>query len=79
MPPPTREEIVAQAEIEKQSRTDAANVYINSNQWPGKAAMGRLNDADKAKYNAWLDYLDDIEAVDTSTAPDITWPKQPEI
>ena len=77
IPPPTHEEIVAQAEVEKQRRIDAANDYINSNQWPGKAAMDRLKDTDKARYNAWLDYLDTLEAVDTSKAPDIAWPDQP--
>ncbi len=40
--------------------------------------MGRLSDADKAQYNAWLDYLDELEGVDTSVAPDITWPDKPE-
>ncbi|ECS4004542.1 tail fiber assembly protein, partial [Salmonella enterica subsp. enterica serovar Cerro] len=25
----------------------------------------------------WPDYLDELEAVDTSTAPDITWPEPP--
>ncbi|HEE0054007.1 TPA: tail fiber assembly protein [Citrobacter freundii] len=77
IPPPSHEEMVAQAEIEKQSRIDAANAYINSKQWPGKAAMGRLKDTEKAQYNLWLDYLDELEAVDTSTAPDIIWPEVP--
>jgi hypothetical protein len=79
MPPPTQEEIVAQAVIEKQNRIDAANDYMNGKQWPGKAAMGRLKDYEKAQYNAWLDYLDALEAVDTTNAPDITWPTPPAI
>jgi hypothetical protein len=77
VPPPTHEEIVAQADVEKQSRIDAANDYMNYRQWPGKAAMGRLKDTEKAQYNAWLDYLDALEAVDTSVSPDITWPDHP--
>ncbi|HFV0559213.1 TPA: tail fiber assembly protein [Escherichia coli] len=68
---------VAAAEAEKQARIYQANEFMNSKQWPGKAAMGRLNDSEKAKYNAWLDYLDALEAVDTSTAPHITWPASP--
>ncbi|HIG0354642.1 TPA: tail fiber assembly protein [Enterobacter asburiae] len=36
-----------------------------------------MNDTDKAKYNAWLDYLDSIVAVDVSTAPDLNWPTPP--
>lgn len=77
IPPPSHEEIVAQASVEKQNRIDAANVYMNGKQWPGKAAMGRLSDSEKAQYNEWLDYLDALEAVDTYTAPGINWPTSP--
>ena len=79
IPPPTQEEQVATAEAEKQDRIDQANAHMNSKQWPGKAAMGRLSDAEKAKYNEWLDYLDALEAVDTSSAPDIDWPTPPAV
>lgn len=67
------------AEDEKSRLTQGANDYINSKQWPGKAAMGRLKDTEKAQYNLWLDYLDELEAVDTSKAPDITWPTPPAV
>ncbi|AZV06815.1 tail fiber assembly protein [Enterobacter sp. N18-03635] len=77
IPPPTHEEIVTEASFEKHNRIDAANDYMNSKQWPGKAAMGRLKDAEKVQYNAWLDYLDALEAVNTLNAPDITWPEIP--
>lgn len=77
IPAPTHEEMVSQADAEKQNRIDAANAYINSKLWPGKAAMGRLKDTEKAQYNLWLDYLDELEAVDTSTAPDIICPEVP--
>lgn len=69
---------VAVADGEKQLRIDQANDYINSRQWPGKAAMGRLKDVEKEQYNQWLDYLDALEAVDTSSAPGINWPESPE-
>ncbi len=77
IPPPTHDEQVADAEAEKQSRIEQANAYMNSKQWPGKAAIGRLKGDDLVQYNLWLDYLDALEAVDTSTAPDITWPTPP--
>ncbi|MFV9298583.1 tail fiber assembly protein [Citrobacter amalonaticus] len=70
---------IAASEAEKQVRIDRANAYINSKQWPGKAALGRLKDAEKEQYNLWLDYLDALEAVDTSSAPDINWPLAPEV
>lgn len=77
-PAPTHAELVAQAERQRDSLVVQANEYMNSRQWPGKAAMGRLSAADKVQYNLWLDYLDALDAVDTSTAPDITWPEKPE-
>lgn len=37
--------------------------------------MGRtLTSVEKGKVNAILDYIDELESVDTSTAPDIEWP-----
>ena len=77
IPSPTHDELVAAAEAEKEQRIIEANDYMNSKQWPGKAAMGRLKDSEKAQYNAWLDYLDALDAVDTSKVPDITWPTPP--
>lgn len=76
-PPPTHQESMAQAEYKKQQLIDEANDYMNGKQWPGKAAIGRLKDTELAKYNLWLDYLDALEAIDTSAAPDITWPTPP--
>ncbi|HCR1893061.1 TPA: tail fiber assembly protein, partial [Enterobacter asburiae] len=54
-----------------------ANDFMNSRQWPGKAAIGRLRGDDLTQYNLWLDYLDALEAVDTSSAPNIGWPTSP--
>lgn len=78
-PPKTPEEIVIAAEAEKQSLIDQANDYMNSKQWAGKAVLSRLTDSEKVQYNAWLDYLDALEAVDTSCAPDINWPTPPAV
>lgn len=76
-PEPTPEELIAQAEARKQSLIAAANDYMDNRQWPGKATLGRLTDAEKEQYNLWLDYLDVLEAVDTSGALDIAWPSEP--
>ena len=65
------------ADNEKSRLIQEANDYINSKQWPGKVAMGRLKDAEKDQYNAWLDYLDALAVVDTSNTDDIHWPEQP--
>ncbi|MDV1267046.1 tail fiber assembly protein [Citrobacter freundii] len=76
-PPLTHEELIQVAEIERQRRINATNDFMNSRQWPGKAAIGRLKGDELAQYNLWLDYLDALEAVDTSSAPDIKWPTPP--
>ncbi|EMN8265809.1 tail fiber assembly protein [Escherichia coli] len=79
IPPPTHEEQIAAAALEKQQLINQVNEYINSKQWPGKAAIGRLKGEELAQYNLWLDYLDALELVDTSGAPDIEWPTPPAV
>ena len=51
---------------------------MNRKQWPGKVAIGRLKEDELAQYNLWLDYLDALEAIDTSMIPDLEWPYLPE-
>ncbi|MGP0818183.1 tail fiber assembly protein, partial [Escherichia coli] len=71
IPPPTHEELIAITDSERQILINKANEYMHSKQWPGKAAIGRLNDDELAQYNLWLDYLEALELVDSSSAPDI--------
>ncbi|EJK7984194.1 tail fiber assembly protein [Citrobacter koseri] len=78
LPEPTTEELIAAAESKRQQLINEANTCINNKQWPGKAAIGRLKGEELSQYNLWLDYLDALEAVDTSSAPDINWPVPPE-
>ncbi|EAV1591710.1 tail fiber assembly protein [Salmonella enterica] len=74
IPPPTQAEIVVEVEREKQRRIDAANEFMNSKQWPGKAAIGRLKGDELVQYNLWLDYLEALEELKPTSAPDIKWP-----
>lgn len=69
--------LVSDADAQKQYLITQANTHINTKQWPGKAAIGRLKDNELSQYNLWLDYLDALEAVDTASAPDIEWPTPP--
>ncbi|EON5866621.1 tail fiber assembly protein [Escherichia coli] len=78
-PVPTQEELTQAAEYERQRRINDANHFMNSKQWPGKAAIGRLKGDELAQYILWLDYLDALELVDTSSAPDIEWPTPPAV
>ncbi|MFP2753333.1 tail fiber assembly protein, partial [Escherichia coli] len=79
IPPMAPEEAILLATAQKQNLIDNANEYMNSKQWPGKAAIGRLKGEELAQYNLWLDYLDALELVDTSSAPDIEWPTPPAV
>lgn len=75
LPPPTKEELVVEAELQKQKLIEQTSDYINNKQWPGKAAIGRLSESELSQYNQWLDRLDALEDIDTASAPDITWPE----
>ncbi|HFI6319089.1 tail fiber assembly protein [Escherichia coli] len=78
-PAKTQEQEIAEAEGMRSILIEQANEYMNSKQWPGKAAIGRLKGDELEQYNLWLDYLDALELVDTSGAPDIEWPTPPAV
>ncbi|EPZ5288121.1 tail fiber assembly protein [Cronobacter sakazakii] len=73
----TRDDEIMLAEQKRALLIDNANAVMNNSQWPGKAALGRLKENERVSYEAWLDYLEALEAVDTSRAPDIHWPQLP--
>ncbi|MDU6416496.1 tail fiber assembly protein [Mixta calida] len=77
IPPPSRAEIVAAAEAQKQSLISQATDYISTRQWQGKSAIGRITEDELAQYNRWLDYIDALQVVDARNAPDISWPALP--
>ncbi|UYU31113.1 tail fiber assembly protein [Siccibacter colletis] len=77
IPPPTREETIKGAALEIQNKINAANDFINQNQWPSLLAFGRLSEKGKTEFNQWLDYLDALKRIDVSGAPDILWPTPP--
>lgn len=75
VPPLTHEQHVTIAESQKQVLI--AEVNTETEILRAKLALGRIKDDEKVLLNAWLDYLDELETVDVSTAPDITWPVKP--
>lgn len=74
-PPVTREQQIAEAEAEKQRLI--TEVHTETEMLRAKLALKRITDDEKVRLNSWLDYLDELEKVDISTAPDITWPVKP--
>lgn len=45
--------------------------------WQTELQLGIISDEDKSSLIAWVQYIKAVQAVDTSKAPDITWPEQP--
>ena len=74
-PRPTKEQLIAKAEYDKQALI--TEVQAETQLLQTKLALGRISDNEKARLNAWLDYLDKLDTVDVSTAPDIIWPVKP--
>lgn len=69
-------EQISAAGDEKDARVNFALQSIGLLQL--KLQAGRtLTEAERTRLNAVLDYIDEVTAIDTSTAPDINWPKSP--
>lgn len=76
VPEPTREQYIAQAETHKQFLLGEARqkIYV----WQTKLLMGRkLTETESVNLNSWMDYIEALTEIDTSTAPDISWPTSP--
>ncbi|HEI8461985.1 TPA: tail fiber assembly protein [Morganella morganii] len=69
-----KESDIAAAEAQKQYLIAEVNAETQILQT--KLALKRIKADELELLNAWLDYLDLLEAVDTSTAPDIDWPQK---
>ncbi len=67
--------LVAEAEQSKTRLLTAAKNTISL--WQTELQLGIISDDDKAQLIAWLNYVKLLQAVDTATAPDISWPEQP--
>ncbi|WP_139355363.1 tail fiber assembly protein [Edwardsiella tarda] len=76
IPPPTHDELVAQAEFTRSSLLDEANGVTAD--WRTELALSIISDGDKVKLIAWMEYIKALKAVDTSTVPNISWPAPPE-
>lgn len=76
IPLPTTEQLIGQAELHKQMLIAEANQKTQI--WQTQLALGIITDEDKASLTEWMRYVQKVQAVDTSTAPDIIWPEKPE-
>lgn len=74
-PSPTQNQLVAQAEAMRDQLISTAKQTISV--WQSELQLGIISDEDKASLTAWINYIKAVQAVDTSKAPDITWPALP--
>lgn len=75
-PPETNEQLSEYAEFEKRSRVTEANQKTQL--WQTQLMLGIITDEDKASLTEWMLYVQKVQVVDTSAAPDIIWPEKPE-
>lgn len=47
--------------------------------WQTQLLLGIITDADKASLTKWMKYIQAVQAVDASQAPEIIWPAPPDI
>jgi len=47
--------------------------------WQTQLLLGIITDADKASLTAWMKYIQAVQAIDVSEAPEINWPAPPDI
>lgn len=76
LPLPTKEELIAQADSKKSNLLPIATAKISILQ--DAVDLEMATDQEAASLTAWKKYRVLLNRVDTSTAPDITWPETPE-
>jgi hypothetical protein len=67
---------VTAAQAEKAALISEAGSVTQA--WQTQLALGIITDADKASLILWMKYLQAVQAVDVSGAPDISWPEKPQ-
>ncbi|MBW3116460.1 tail fiber assembly protein [Providencia rettgeri] len=74
-PPISKEQLIAEAEMQKQLCADDAEKNITMLE--RKVRLNMATDDDKNSLTAWEVYSIKVSDIDTSTAPDIEWPVKP--
>lgn len=76
IPGPRQSDLIEMAEQVRTARINTALENISLLQT--KLQMSVITENEKTVLIAWLQYIDDVKAVDVSVAPDIEWPPSPE-
>ncbi|MGY0154851.1 tail fiber assembly protein [Edwardsiella tarda] len=67
---------VMDAEQKKKALLSEAQATISL--WQTELQLGIISDGDKVKLVSWMKYIQALNIIDTSLAPDIAWPTKPE-
>lgn len=67
---------VQDADTEKAMLLTAAQSTISL--WQTRLQLGIISDEDKSRLIAWMNYIQALNAVDTSVGADVVWPAQPQ-
>lgn len=65
-------------EAEQEKAALLADARSTISLWQTELQLGIISDDNRASLIAWMTYIQALQAVDTSTAPDIDWPVKPE-
>lgn len=77
IPPPTREEMLATVEAERQRLLAHADAVTAD--WRTELMLEEISDNDRAKLSAWMAYKRSVKAVrgEDALESDFAWPEQP--
>lgn len=71
-----RQGLIREAEQKKNVLLTQAQNMISL--WQTALQLGILSEDDKTSLMAWMSYIQTLNVIDTSTAPDIKWPDMPQ-
>lgn len=75
-PPPSKEQLIAEAEYQKQALLNEATAAIAPLQ--DAVDLGIATDEEREQLREWKEYRVLLSRVDISSASDINWPEKPE-
>ncbi|MEG0233196.1 MAG: tail fiber assembly protein [Hafnia sp.] len=66
------------ADAEQHRQMLLAQVDELTSDWRVELMLGDINEENKKKLSTWMAFKTEVKVVDVSTAPDVSWPVQPE-
>ncbi|MDU7205757.1 MAG: tail fiber assembly protein [Enterobacter asburiae] len=67
------------ADAEQHRQMLLAQVDELTSDWRVELMLGDINEENKKKLSTWMAFKTTVKAVDVSTAPNVSWPAQPEV